>query len=193
MTEAGSWEPPPRSRDRSRSRSKYSKSMVWAQVLAEGPTYPQITALHRQASDSGVSEWWERTPESVGSGAYAVLLLEMAESMQDSQRVRSTTTGSRVRRRVGSRGPLDPAGLSGAVLAAPSPSGSGAEPGLLIARRRPRPAGCDTPAASAGSHRARQRAMACHASAVFTSGSSPVSPSGTRATYLTRSRWVRHR
>ena len=49
------------------------------------------------------------------------------------------------------------------------------------------------PGASAGSHRARQRAMAYHASAVFTSGSSPVSPSGTRATYLTTSRWVRHR
>ncbi len=143
LHDRGRWEPP-RSRDRSRSRSQYSKSMVWAQVLGEGPTYPPITALHRQASDSGVSEWWDRTPESFGSGAYAVLL-EMGERMQDSQRVRSTTTGSRVRRRVGYRGPLDPAGPSGAVLAAPSPSGSEAEPGLLIARRRPRPAGCDTP------------------------------------------------
>ena len=174
---------PPRPRDRSRSRSEHSKSMVWAQVLAEGPTYHNgrrparpLDAPDAPGSSSkgclgrridraggedpskslhstvtrvtvGRQSGGSAPRRSVGSGAYAVLLLEMGESMQDSQRLRSTTTGSRVRRRVGSRGPLDPAGLSGAVLAAPSPSGSGAEPALLIARRRPRPVGRGAPAA----------------------------------------------
>ena len=119
---------PPRPRDRSRSRSEHSKSMVWAQVLAEGPTYHDGLRPARPLD----------APDAAGL---------VFEGMQDSQRLRSTTTGSRVRRRVGSRGPLDPAGLSGAVLAAPSPSGSGAEPALLIARRRPRPVGRGTPAA----------------------------------------------
>src|SRR5512145_1197347 len=39
----------------------------------------------------------------------------------------------------------------------------------------------------------RQRAMACQAWGLFTSGSSPVSLSGTLATYLTTRRWVRQR
>lgn len=42
-------------------------------------------------------------------------------------------------------------------------------------------------------HGERHFAIECHAAASFTSGSSPVSPRGTRAKYLTTSRWVRQR